>query len=220
MPKKSKTAAFTNRGFAFGNIWKFYSYKAKRVIALRSDRQLAHWLLNIEFNSSIKDFEIGIVERALDDLKPQKTYIFSAVVFPALAPVEWHDIFLQMPQADSCHRNECEEKRLLALKHKTIYRVFDDESYIPFKERIFPLLRVSTLLSGGRDIDIPLQLVEKSHSHINEHQSGCLRDFLSALKAYNTTTSLLYFSQLFSSGIIQVEFGDEFFHMKTKWIKV
>ncbi|WP_162934994.1 hypothetical protein [Pseudomonas cavernae] len=219
MQKKSKTAAFTERGFAFGNIWKFYSFKAGKIVELRNDRQLAHWLLNIEFDSSIREFEIGKVERALDESKREKIYSFSAIVTPLLSPVEWHDIFLQQPQTGSVQWNECEEKRLLALKHKAIYRLYDDYSYFPRKQKIFPLLKVATLLSSGKNIAIPQQLIEKAHAHINDQQSGYIRDYLSVLNSFSTTTSLLYFSRLFASGEIQVEFDEAFFHMKTKWRK-
>lgn len=56
MPKTSRTYNFTDRKKSFGNFWLVYSNKTGIILRLTSDRELAHWVLHLEFNPDVKSF--------------------------------------------------------------------------------------------------------------------------------------------------------------------
>lgn len=210
MPAKSRTAYFTKRGHHFGNLWSVYSLKANQPIQLGSDRQLAHWLLHLEFSPEVLKFKFDAGSKDLtSDLSLKLDYHFE--VIPVEGMPELHYLRTEGHSIDYSKRVQC----AALLKYK--YIEFNDETWLPQKEKILPLLKVSSFLSGGRDIYISPQLIEEAVSYIAAVRKGRLAGYLSSLSAYDSNLCLLVFCRMYSERKIDVSFDSSFFSRNTLW---
>ncbi|WP_434707133.1 hypothetical protein J3P75_14185 [Pseudomonas sp. R1-1] len=210
MPKRGRTSYFTNRGKHFGNLWAVYSFRAKDVLLLSTDRQLAHWLLYLEFSSSIASFSFKSGTKEFSE-KPNYILNYHAEVLPVEGCNELHYL-----QAEG-NTESCAEKILVARKYKYNYREFNDEDWLPRRDKILPLLKVASYLAGSRSLYIPPTLLEKALHYILTLRSGTLRGFLSALADYEKNLILVVFSRAYSERLISVDFEFSFFSQDTHW---
>jgi hypothetical protein len=210
MSAKSRTAYFTRRGHHFGNLWSVYSLKINQAIQLGSDRQLAHWLLHLEFSSSVVSFQFDTGFKALTSDMPLKLdYHFE--VLPVEGMPELHYLRTEGHSIDYSERVQS----AALLKYK--YIEFNDESWLPQKRKILPLLKVSSFLNGGRNIYIPPQLIEGAARYIAVARKGGLGGYLSSLSAYDSNLCLLVFCRMYSERKIDVSFESNFFSSNTLW---
>lgn len=211
MPRNSRTSYFTKRGKHFGNLWAVYSCKAKEVLLLSTDRQLAHWLLFLEFSPSIKcfSFKAGSLDFAQH---PDIVLNYHAEVFPVEGENELH--YLQVEGRSK----DFEEKVLVAKRYKYKYMEFNDEDWMPKRHHILPLLKVASFLAGSRNLYIPDKLQEKSINYVKSLRTGTLRGFLSALSSFDGNLILVVFARLFLQRVISVSYQVSFFSQDTEWV--
>lgn len=211
MPKKSKTAYFTSRGAYFGNMWAVYSIKADRVLLLGSDRQLAHWLLKLEFSHDIKSFVFEPGYKEIPNGSDSYRLDYHVEVFPTVGSPEIHYLRTAGKSIDY------DEKRDKASNIKYRYCEFNDENWTPDKSKIMPLLKVSSYLNSGRNAYIPQGLIDSASDYLHLARRGNLRSYLSALNSYDKNLSLLIFCRFYAEGIIEVNFEQSLFDLNTWW---
>ena len=211
MPKKSKTSYFTKRGNHFGNLWATYREKTEKVLLLGSDRQLAHWLLNLEFSTQVADFSsnFGTEDRRVIDNSMPFDYHFK--VIPVEGPVELH--FLRITGFSVNYA----EKVSAAENLKCRYVEFNDTHWHADKVKILPLLRVSSFLSGGRHLYVPPGMLDAAREYVCSARSGTLREFIDAVRHYEQNLALLVFCRMYAKREICVEFNTNFFAIDTWW---
>ena len=211
MPKKSKTSYFTKRGKYFGNIWATYSYKSGKVLRLGSDRQLAHWLLLLEFNPSVSDF--GLRPDSQDEYESgvPECLAYHFIVRPVHGPIELH--FLRVSGISANYTEKVNAAERLGYR----YLEFNDEHWSPNKSKILPFLRVSSFLSGNRDLYLPPRLIEDAKRHVLSMRQGSLRGYMSAVSSYDKNLCLLVFCQMHVKGLMHVDFETSFFSLETWW---
>lgn len=210
MSDRGRTSYFTKRGQYFGNLWAVYSYRAASILLLASDRQLAHWLLKLEFCSSIKSFDFVPSGKEFVNC-PALRLNFHAEVIPVEGHVQLH--YLQTEgNTESYH-----EKKLCAKRYNFDYLEFNDGDWVPDRNKILPLLKVSSFLSGSRKLYVPTAMLEAASSYIRAIRSGTLRGFLSALQEYEKNLGLVVFARFYSNRMIQVSFESSLFAQDTRW---
>jgi hypothetical protein len=211
MPKKSKTSYFTSRGKYFGNLWATYSYKTGKILRLGSDRQLAHWLLHLEFNPCVVEFGLRPDSKDEYQIGVPESLSYHFIARPKFGPIELHFLRISGVSADF------NEKASAAVKFGYSYQEFDDEHWFPHKSKILPLLRVSSFLSGNRNLYIPPGLIETAKQHILIMRQGSLRSFMSAVSSHDKNLCLLVFCQMYAKGFVRVNFETSFFSLETWW---
>lgn len=210
MPKRSRTSYFTKRGQHFGNLWAVYSCLVDEVLLLSTDRQLAHWLLFLEFSPSVKTFSFkpGAIELAQN---PKLTLNYHVEVVPVEGNNELH--YLQTEG----YTEGFSEKILAASRFRYKYREFNDNDWAPRRDHILPLLKVTSFLAGCRKQYIPLALRDNAIKYILRIRSGTLRGFLSAFPEFERNLILVTFARLFLERVIFVDFEFSFFSQDTRW---
>lgn len=212
MPKKNgRTAYFTKRGVHFGNMWAVYSLKAESVLLLGSDRQLAHWLLQLEFSPLIKSFVFQPAYKEYSDETGICQIHYHVEVFPIEGLVELHYIRTTGNSADYSDKVDAANR----IRYR--YIEFNDEDWERAKFKILPLLRVSSFLNGGRNTYVPQALSEKAIKYLNTARHGTLRTYLSAHSAYDQNLCMLVFCRQFLAGQVEVDFEHAFFDLDTTW---
>lgn len=210
MPKRSRTSHFTKRGQHFGNLWAVYSCKVDEVLLLSTDRQLAHWLLFLEFSPSVKafSFKSGAIELGQN---PGLTLNYHVEVVPVEGDNELH--YLQTEG----YTESFSDKILEASRCRYKYREFNDKDWEPRRNHVLPLLKVASFLAGSINIYIPSMLREKAIEYILRTRSGTLRGFLSALSEFERNLILVIFARLFLERVTSVDFEFGFFSQETQW---
>lgn len=211
MPRNSRTSYFTKRGQYFGNLWAVYSCKANEVLLLSTDRQLAHWLLFLEFSPLIQNFSF---RSGSLDLAKHSGIVLDYHVEAVLVEGGNELHYLQLEGRSE----KFEDKVLVANQYNYKYREFNDEDWVPKRNHILPLLKVASFLAGSRNLYIPEKLHEKSIDYVKAFRSGTLRGFLSALSSFDRNLILVVFSRLFLLRVISVEFDVSFFSQDTQWV--
>jgi hypothetical protein len=210
MPARSRTSYFTKRGQHFGNLWAVYSYRADRVLLLASDRQLAHWLLKLEFSPSIEHFIFEPSGKEFNDY-PGFRLNFHAEIVPIEGNNQLH--YLQVEG----HTETYQEKKRIAKQYRYDYVEFNDSDWLPDRNKILPLLKVSSFLAGSRKLYVSPAMWERALSYIRALHGGNLRGFLSALQEYDQNLALVVFVRLFSDRLILVSFEYSLFARDTQW---
>lgn len=210
MPAKSRTAYFTKRGNHFGNLWSVYSLKANQALQLGSDRQLAHWLLLLEFSPTVIDFRLKPDSKSLSFSMPDNIeYHFE--VMPVEGVTELHYIRTEGHSSDYSERVQLAE----ALRYK--YIEFNDEDWLEQKGKILSLLKLSSFLSGGRHVYLPPQLISAAITSISIIRKGRLDEYLSSMSTFDSNISLLAFCRMYSERKVDVSFESNFFSRNTLW---
>ncbi|MFC5696229.1 hypothetical protein ACFPU0_11745 [Pseudomonas sp. GCM10022186] len=217
MPKKNRTAYFTKRGLAKGNIWKAYSAKTDKIVVLSSDRELAHWLINLEFNPSVIDFNLGSIVKEIRVDNSIEKIVLSAESFYKEGRPEWQLVRTASGSDTTKETVRLDRAKQLALTQGCSYREYTDIDLFPQKSKILPLLRVANLLSFGRKFQIPDSLRLVAEKYFSEHRSGTLRSYISATLSYEQSLSLYLFFSEFSKGKIALEFSESPFYKETGW---
>jgi len=210
MPAKSRTAYFTKRGKHFGNLWAVYSTKMNQVIRLGSDRQLAHWLLYLEFSCDVISFQFNPTFKSVNSDSLNRLD-YHVEVNRRVGMVELH--YLRVAGRSENYA----EKLRAAEKMKYSYIEFSDEDWTPKKGKLLSLLRLANFLSGGRNTYIPVGLDQTAMDYVRYSRKGTLQSFLSALSSYNRNLSLLAFCRMYSTCLIDVDFDSNIFSKDTLW---
>jgi hypothetical protein len=210
MPAKSRTAYFTKRGKHFGNLWAVYSTKMNQVILLGSDRQLAHWLLYLEFSCDVISFQFNPTFKAVNSGSLDRLD-YHVEVNRREGMVELHYLRVTGRSENYADKLRAAEK----IKYK--YIEFSDEDWTPKKGKLLSLLRLASFLSGGRHTYIPVGLDQTAMDYVSYSRKGTLQSFLSALSSYDRSLALLVFCRMHSTFLIDVDFDSSIFNKDTLW---
>jgi hypothetical protein len=214
MAKKSKTHSFTSRKKSFGNYWLVYSNKTGEILKLVSDREVAHWALNLEFNPSVQSFKFDdfsstvLVNETLLDVE------YRALV-RCFDGLEYHHISVSKNEANGV-REQLIDSALWRNKHIK-FRHISDYDFIPKRHHIFPLLRLSAFLTSNKDQYVSPGLIESVDAYLRRIHRGTLAKCLTDLRDFSRPVLMLYLYRLYNEGAIDLNFEETPFMYSTKW---
>ncbi|QRY77756.1 hypothetical protein JVX91_19405 [Pseudomonas sp. PDNC002] len=218
MAGHSRTSAFTNRAKTFGNMWRVYSAKCDKSFVLPSDRELAHWILHLEYNPNVLSFDLNPTARSLGDQLHSKQTIFDAEVVLKHGPLEFHEVKMGNFDKQALSNEQIDLQRAIAERCNARYLIFNDSDLFPNKIRIMPLLRVAACLSAGRDCYVPSTFLMDAQSYLYSRKAGRLNDFLLEFGNYDIDLILYVFCKEYLEGVVDVEFERSFFSKSTRWV--
>lgn len=217
MGRPSKTYSFTKRAKTFGNMWRVYSAKCDKSFVLSSDRELAHWILYLEYNPDVEVFDLNPSPRALTpDLNSKRTVLDAEVVFKN-GTMEWHEIKMGDFDKETYSTPQVDRQRELAKRANVKYLIFNDSDFVPVKGKIMPLLKVAACLSAGRDYYVSPMLNLDVHRYLTERACGTLGGYLSNFEDQDKDLLLYLFCKKYIEGFLEVEFARSFFSTSTRW---
>lgn len=214
MSRKSKTSSFTSRKKTFGNYWLAHSNKTGLILHLASDRELAHWLLNLEFNPLVQSFQFDdFVSRDLIELGlPEVRY---RVLARYVDGIEYHHI--SSSKSDDTKRQEQLIDAQLWQSRHIKYRHFSDEDFNCRKHQVFPLLRLSTFLTSCRDQYISPAIDSAVANYMNKVRRGFIQKYLADMPDFNTQVLMLKLYRLYSAGVVSLHYESTPFMLDTRW---
>jgi hypothetical protein len=214
MAAKSATYNFTSRKRAFGNHWLIYSNKAQCILSLLSDREVAHWALNLEFCSNIKSFQFGDYEVEVE-LNGEKIFSKYRLRVETNSGVEYHKISVNKSEKNKQDAAFL-DNGLWREKHIRFRHVTDEELNCQ-KQKIFPLLKLSAFLTASREQYIPPNLIDSASVYFKSFRKGSLSHYLAALNEYSKATVMLQAYRLYNAGNILIAFEETPFSLDSHW---
>ena len=214
MPGKSKTYNFTDRKRSFGNYWRVYSNKVGLILKLISDREVAHWLLNLEFNPNVRSFRF-------DDFNcdPIANETLSKVKYRVLVTLssglEYHCITVS--KSRNAENNEKLFDAELWQTKKIRFRHITDIDLTSRKRQIFPLLKLSAFLTSNKDQYLPPGVIEAVDTYLKQMRRGSIAKYLSDLPDFGRQVLMLQLFRLYNSGAIAMGFEETPFKLTTTW---
>lgn len=218
MTIKSKTSHFTKRGSHFGNVWYVYSEKNKTSFKLFSDKELAHWILFLEFNPEVYKFKLN--ERVFETLPDGQpvSLIYSSQILWRNGDRERWQVVESKARAEQEESSNWVTHKEVAKQHGVMFRFVDDNDLVPTKHKLMSLMKVTACLCAGKDAPLPSNVMYEARCYVEHRQSGVLSDFIAALSEYDIAAVLYIFARLYSEAKIDVSFEQSFFANSTRWI--
>jgi hypothetical protein len=198
-------------------MWKIYSAKCDKDFVLSSDRELAHWILFLEFNPDVASFDLNPPERTLIPGQGSSKTVFDAEVVYTDGHVEWHEVKMGEFDKENTSTPQIDLQREIARQRGIRYVIFNDSDLAPLRHKIMPLLRVAACLSVGRNYFISPLLNLECYRYLTDNGSGSLGEFLVDFQQYEEPLLLYLFCKKYSEGLIGVDFQEAFFSKSTKW---
>jgi len=214
MPKKSRTYNFTSRKKSFGNYWLVYSNKTGEILKLISDREVAHWILNLEFNPNVQTFKVDDFSSdiLIDGLSSEIKY---RVLAQYTCGLEYQ--FISVVKGDAAKsREKSIDAALWRAKHIK-FRHISDEELVPRRHHAFPLLRLSAFLTASKDQFISPGLVDSVNTYLRKMRRGTLAKYLADMGDFSKSTLMLQLYRLYNSGAITLIFDETPFMYSSYW---
>lgn len=210
---KSRTAAFTNRGLHFGNLWEVFSYKKKQRITLISDLELCYWLLFLEFDCIVRGYEIRPPGKIVSDPKPHKLFVQAEV--SRTEGAAWHLLF---PNENFKNERSYLDALAISASYDVELKVYTRSDIVPHKYKIFPLLKVVSCLAAGKGSHAPYDYLDHFRAYAKKMGSGVLIDFY--IYFYDCESALINYAvaELFSLGELKITLAPNFFSENTEWV--
>ncbi|MEB2514184.1 hypothetical protein SOP85_01845 [Pseudomonas sp. YuFO20] len=214
MSGKSKTYNFTSRKKSFGNYWLVYSNKTGVILKLVSDREVAHWILNLEFNPNVQTFKFDdfstniLIDGLMHDIKYRALVQYSCGLEYQFISVEKNDL--------AKSREKSIDAALWRATHIK-FRHISDEDLVPRRHHVFPLLRLSAFLTANKDQFISPGLIDGVDAYIGKMRRGIVAKYLTDMGDFSKSALMLQLYRLYNSGVIALSFVETPFMYGSLW---
>lgn len=177
-PANKLIKAKLDRGRSLSNLWRCYSYKTNKDIVFLSHQELFHWLLNLEYDRSIKSFIIPREGIEICSFVLNEKTRPDAIVTKADDSIEWHEVKSGTIDKDNYQPKQLELQRSFAAQCGARWLIFDESDRAANLYKVMPLLRVSALIAAVRGEELPERLKEALTDYMIQKEQGCLVDIL------------------------------------------
>ncbi|MDR0211933.1 MAG: hypothetical protein LBJ33_22585 [Pseudomonas putida] len=148
-PSNALIAQMRNRGSVRSSIWHVYSLKANNDLILESHREVAHWLVYLEFDSSIVSFWKPRGDEFNADQRGGRKVKLDAIATNAEGLIEWHEV--KSGYIDDLEAHEqLKVQKELARAAGALYRLFDESTRSARHYEVIPLLRLANFVALTR----------------------------------------------------------------------
>lgn len=153
-PSNALIAQMRNRGSVRSSIWHVYSLKANNDLILESHREVAHWLIYLEFDPSIVAFWKPQGEEFNADQRGGRKVKLDAIATNVEGLIEWHEV--KPGYIDDLEAHEqLKVQKELAQAAGALYRLFDESTRDARHYQVMPLLRLASFVALTRwSVDI------------------------------------------------------------------
>ncbi|MDH4565666.1 hypothetical protein E8E95_03135 [Pseudomonas sp. BN414] len=205
MPNKTPENAFLSRlrsrRSALSYLWLVYSHKLRSDLILESNQELAHWLLNLEFDPQIVDFWIpGENELYGDQLGGRRTRP-DVVARNADGVLEWHEV--KAGHVDEVNASEqIQIQRELAANSGALYRLFDESTRVARHYELLPRLRLLQFIAVGRNQPLIDHVQQTVLDYVTQEQTGTFGGLLQTYPMLASTHLICALVRLTIEGLL------------------
>lgn len=215
-PPNALLSRIRSRRSAKGYLWLVYSHKARSDLVLESNRELAHWLLNIEFNVAAVEFWIPTQAELYGDQCGGRKTRPDVVVRNSDGMLEWHEVKAgHLDQADISL--QIATQRELSAGSGVLHKVFDDSSRTAREYELMPRLRLMNFIAIGRDQPMVKHIQDVIAGYFMDQNSGTVGELLKAFPTLNPTNVVSALVRTAIEGVIEVDVNVSTPTLHTVW---
>lgn len=210
--RKSVINAYRARGRGNSNIWLIYSEKTQSDWLLTSDRQLIHWIINLELNACVQTFDFSPEPIITHDGSEDRKLEVDVIVTKNEGLQEWHKVSSGISTSNSKH----EALERAAALAKVSYKSFDDNDLKPKVKvamRWIKAIGFSTAIRGNEQAATNIALVLL----LKEWKQGVVGALLEKLVSYDRAVVLGLIVRLTVKGVISINLEKMPFGLRTPW---
>lgn len=215
-PPNALLSRIRSRRSAKGYLWLVYSHKARSDLILESNRELAHWLLNIEFNVAAVEFWIPTQSELYGDQCGGRKTRPDVIVRNSDGVLEWHEIKAgHLGQADISL--QIATQRELSADSGVLHKLFDDSSRTAREYELMPRLRLMHFIAIGRGQPIVAHAQKSISEYLMEQGAGTIGELLKAFPTLNPTGVVSALVRTAIEGAIEVDVNVSTPTLHTAW---
>ncbi|MFZ6049810.1 hypothetical protein ACFW0H_27260 [Pseudomonas sp. CR3202] len=220
MPNKTPENAFLarirSRRSSRSYLWLVYSHKLRSDLILESNQELAHWLLNLEFDPHIVDFWIPGVDEIYGDQFGGRRTRPDVVAKNSDGVLEWHEV--KAGHVDEVNSSEqIKIQRELAANNSALYRLFDESTRVARHYELLPRLRLMQFIAVGRNQPLVDHVRKTVLDYVNQVQAGTFGGLLQTYPTLASTHLICALVRLTIEGLVTVEIEESTPTRHTAW---
>lgn len=215
-PSNALIAQMRNRGSVRSSIWHVYSLKANNDLILESHREVAHWLIYLEFDSSIVSFWKPRGDEFNADQRGGRKVKLDAIATNTDGLIEWHEV--KSGYIDDLEAHEqLKVQKELAQAAGALYRLFDESTRNARHYEAVPLLRLANFVALTRwsaDINTTEALLFQI---IGRNGTGTIGSLAQMLPNFDMTELVGALSRLAIKGQVELTIDAFTPNLQTTW---
>ncbi|SDN81005.1 hypothetical protein SAMN05216193_105150 [Pseudomonas jinjuensis] len=220
MPNKTPENAFLarlrSRRSTRSYLWLVYSHKKRDDLVLESNQELAHWLLNIEFDSDIVDFWIPTADELYGDQVGGRRTRPDVVARNSSGILEWHEV--KAGYVDEVRSSEqIIKQRELAENNGALYRLFDESTRTARQYELLPRLRLMHFIAVTRNQSQMNHVQKTVCEYVKLEQEGTFGGLLHAFPMLAPTHLVSAMVRLTIEGVVALEIEESTPTQRTTW---
>ncbi|WP_146036019.1 hypothetical protein [Pseudomonas sp. LFM046] len=215
-PANALLARIRSRRSTRSYLWLVYSHKIRSDLILESNHELAHWLLNIEFDPQVVDFWIPTANELYGDLRGGRRTRPDVVARNADGVSEWHEV--KAGHVDEVNASEqIKIQHELAANNGMLYRLFDESTRVARYYELLPRLRLMHFIAVGRTQPLVDHVTVTVRDYVNEERAGTFGGLLQAYPMLAPTHLICALVRLTIEGHVALEIEDSTPARQTTW---
>ncbi|WP_433741139.1 hypothetical protein [Pseudomonas putida] len=220
MPNKTPANAFLarirSRRSALSYLWLVYSHKIRSDLILESNQELAHWLLNLEFDAHVVDFWIPTANELYGVQRDGRRTRPDVVVRNADGGIEWHEV--KAGHVDEVNSSEqILMQREISANNGALYCLFDESTRIARQYELMPRLRLMHFIAVARNQPIVDHVQKTTFDYVNQVTAGTLGGLLQAYPELAPTHLISALVRLTIEGVVALDIEDTTPTRQTTW---
>ncbi|MNQ93524.1 hypothetical protein D3C85_1089940 [compost metagenome] len=220
MPNKTPENAFLarlrSRRSSRSYLWLVYSHKKRDDLILESYQELAHWLLNIEFDPRIVDFWIPTGHELYGDQAGGRRTRPDVVAKNTDGVLEWHEV--KAGYVDEVNSSEqIIKQRELAENNGALYRLFDESTRTARRYELLPRLRLMHFIAVTRNQPLMNHVQKTVCEYVKLEQAGTFGGLLHAFPTLAPTHLISAMVRLTIEGVVALEIEESTPTRHTAW---
>lgn len=220
MPNKTPENAFLarlrSRRSTRSYLWLVYSHKIHSDLILESNQELAHWLLNLEFDAHVVDFWIPAASELYGEQRGGRRTRPDVVVRNADGVQEWHEV--KAGHVDEVNSSEqITMQREICANNGAVYRLFDESTRIPRQYELVPRLRLMHFIAVARNQPIVDHVQMTILDYVNQVKVGTFGGLLQTYPELVPTHLISAMVRLTIEGVVALEIEDTTPTRQTAW---
>ncbi|MFJ3524243.1 hypothetical protein ACIPO9_17340 [Pseudomonas sp. NPDC090203] len=216
-PSASLIAKMRNRGSVRSALWHVYSYKIDGELIFESHRELAHWLLYVEFDPRIIVFWKPTGQEFNSDQLGGRKVMLDIVARNSDGLFEWHEVKPGYIDNIDAHE-QLKVQSSLAKASGAVYRVFDESTRDAHLYKVMPLLRLMTFVGVTRQEKRIPAIMSQVLQRVSHDTAGTIGSLSLALPHLSTTELVAGLTRLAIDGRVELVVEKTSPTLHTEWM--
>lgn len=214
--RKSLHKRYRARGKSNSNLWLVYSVKTDRDWILSSDLELIHSLCLLEFDASVRTFDLAPESVPSFDAEEPRSTELDTIVEYRNGGREWREIKATVDGGSEAFRSQFQAQAAAAHQQGLRYRIVTDAELQPMANIATRWLRALSFAAQLRDHTYTPAMTALRQT-LRQTTSGLVGELLTALAHHDAMVITGLLVRLAATGQVELDLRVRGFGRTTRW---